>query len=63
MKATIETYQGRKVLRVFYDPVAKDWNERISAALAAYKLTSRQVLVIAEPAKGAKNGNETKSDE
>jgi hypothetical protein len=51
MDATIETHEGRKVLRVFYDPIAKDWNERIEAALAAYGLNVGRVLVIAEPAK------------
>jgi hypothetical protein len=51
MNASIETHRGRKVLRVFYDPVAKDWNERIEAALAAYNLNTGRVLVIAEPEK------------
>jgi hypothetical protein len=56
MNATIETHKGRTVLRVLYDPEARDWNARIQAALDAYGLTAGKVLVIAEPAKATKKG-------
>ena len=49
MNATIETINGKMILKVFYDPALCNWNEAIAIGLASYGLKTGHVAVIAKP--------------